>query len=147
MESEQRFWSKVQKTRGCWLWSGSKCEKGYGRFAINRKPNLSHRVSWELSFGKIRDGLFVLHRCDNPSCVRPNHLFLGTQKDNMADMHAKKRAPVGEKHYHAKLRADQVLAIRKMHADGISYDKAAKLFNVHRITIAEVVRRETWKHI
>lgn len=94
---ETRFWSHVDKTGDCWLWTASvfKDRYGYGKFnAASEKPTrvvYAHRFSWELANGPIPDGLWVLHHCDNPPCVRPDHLFLGTQSANVADMHSKGR--------------------------------------------------------
>jgi hypothetical protein len=88
-----RFWAKVDCTKECWTWTASVfTQTGYGQFALTpRKPVNAHRMSWELSFGDIPSGMYVLHKCDNRSCVRPDHLFLGTQKDNMVDMSNKGR--------------------------------------------------------
>lgn len=92
-----RFWSKVHITDGCWLWTGA-LRNGYGRFG-SRPFKYAHRVSWELANGPTGD-LKVLHRCDNPRCVRPDHLFLGTQLDNMRDRSAKGRTAVlSPEHY------------------------------------------------
>lgn len=89
---EERFWAKVDKGDGCWEWTGGRANRGYGHVEPVRGQNRSaHRVSWELTNGPIPDGLWVLHRCDNPPCVRPSHLFLGTHADNMRDMEAKGR--------------------------------------------------------
>lgn len=96
----KRFWSNVKKTRGCWWWVGAKFSNGYGRFWAS-KEYLAHRASWLLINGSVPKGLHVLHHCDNPSCVRPEHLFLGTQKDNMIDMRIKGR---GDKHHYRKMR-------------------------------------------
>lgn len=90
-----RFWSKVDKTSDCWVWIGAKHPTGYGAFGIGQVVHYAHRLSWELVNGPIPDGLFVCHNCpngDNPSCVNPAHLFLGTQVDNMQDMLGKGRA-------------------------------------------------------
>lgn len=96
---EQRFWSKARKTDGCWVWLAGKDKDGYGNFSVGQRatarPVRAHRVAWELTHGSIPDGLFVLHECDNPPCVRPDHLFLGTNQNNMDDMVAKGRGSIG----------------------------------------------------
>ena len=101
---EERFWSKVSKdSTGCWLWTG--CVSGnclkYGTLRKNGLPTKAHRVSWELHFGAIPAGLLVCHRCDVPVCVNPEHLFLGTTKDNIRDMIAKRRH-ISNKKTHCK---------------------------------------------
>ena len=93
--------SYIKDTNGCWIWQKSKIYSGYGYFSINSKMKLAHRVSWNLFCGKISDNLNVLHKCDNPPCVNPDHLFLGSYKDNMDDMRNKGREPdmKGEKQW------------------------------------------------
>lgn len=86
-----RFWAKVRKGEGCWAWTGCRNRKGYGRIATWAGAQLAHRVSWTIHFAAIPSGMLVLHRCDNPACVRPDHLFLGTAQDNTDDMMAKER--------------------------------------------------------
>lgn len=88
---EERFWDKVVKTESCWLWDASVDRKGYGKINHNGKPKSAHRLSYEIAYGPIPEGMFVCHKCDNPPCVRPDHLFIGTNKDNMADMKSKGR--------------------------------------------------------
>lgn len=88
---EDRFWPYVEKTDGCWLWTGRKNRDGYGYVSIDSKPVGAHRIAYSLNVGAIPDGLFVLHRCDTPPCVNPSHLFLGTNTDNMRDASGKGR--------------------------------------------------------
>src|ERR1700722_1599308 len=93
----ERFWSKVQKSEGCWLWIGCRHRQGYGKLHTGGKIGKvvpAHRISWGVNFGPISDGLWVLHKCDNPPCVRPDHLFLGDRKDNMVDCAQKGRLAV-----------------------------------------------------
>ena len=89
-----RFWRYVVKNEeGCWSWIGHKDENGYGRMSVLGKKQRGHRISYTIHFGKIPDKMFVCHRCDNPECTRPDHLFLGTNKDNMKDAYKKGRLP------------------------------------------------------
>ncbi len=140
-----RFFERVKKTDGCWNWIGTLNSSGYGLILVNYKTIRAHRFSWELHNGKITGGLYVLHKCDNPRCVNPDHLFLGTQSDNHADMHAKKRnnQPKGSKSGMAKLDERSVSMIRKGgHTDSFF----AKKFNVSRETIA-YARKRGWRHV
>lgn len=91
---EERFWKKVKKSNisDCWIWSGFKNPHGYGGIEIKGGMALAHRVAWELTYGKVPEELYVLHHCDNPTCVNPSHLFLGTQADNIRDMCLKGRS-------------------------------------------------------
>jgi hypothetical protein len=111
---EVRFWQRVRKDQdGCWRWTGH-CRRtnGYGTIRISEQSKLAHRVSWEMANGPIPDGTFVCHRCDNPPCVNPAHLFLGTVADNAADMVAKGRQAKGDdagprKHIASRPRGDR----------------------------------------
>ncbi len=88
---KERFWSKVLKTASCWLWTASEHGKGYGGFKLDGKTQKASRVSYMMAYGKIPEGMCVLHKCDNRKCVRPSHLFLGTVRDNNIDMMKKGR--------------------------------------------------------
>lgn len=91
-EDQKRFWNKVDKSGDCWIWTSALSGKGYGDFMLNKRHHRAHRLSYELAHGPIQGGLFVLHRCDNKQCVNPEHLFLGTHRDNMDDLVQKNRA-------------------------------------------------------
>lgn len=143
----KRFWAKVIKTDTCWNWRGS-TNNGRGMININGVPKFSSRVSWELSFGKILDGLCVCHKCDNPLCVRPDHLFLGTHKDNMRDAIKKGRfkyPPImkGEENPTAKLNWNIVREIRANKKDTLS--AMAKKYNVCIATIGNIKNYKVWK--
>lgn len=149
MSVEARFWPKVRKGPGCWEWVACRGANGYGRFSISRsKWELAHRASWTLHNGPIPDGLCVLHDCDNPACVRPDHLFLGTNADNTADMDAKGRRRVtpsfGEAHGKAKLTEGDVRAIR---ADSRPEREAAPDYGVSHSTFGKVRARTAWSHV
>lgn len=139
---EERFWKYVDK-RGpdeCWEWQGARTE-GYGTFAPLMHFNVpAHRYSYELHRGPILNDLFVCHHCDNRPCVNPEHLFLGTQKDNMQDMVSKDR------HKH-KLNAEQVIEIRRLSTLGMSQAEIGKQFGVHQSQISSIVLRKTHKHV
>lgn len=112
-----RFWKKVRKTRKCWLWTAARNACGYGLLGRRGESCLAHRVSWELHFGRVPAGLCVLHRCDVPHCVRPSHLWLGKQADNIHDMLRKGRQNYshmyGKRNPRGKLSDAQVSAIRR----------------------------------
>ena len=156
MDLETRFWSKVDKTGDCWIWTGTKTLAGYGRKIINHKAFYTHRLVWELVNGKIPDGMEICHRCDNPSCVRPNHLFLGTQADNTHDAINKKRLNnSGENNGRAKLTLAQVREIKEVYVHSPrgqaiqgkenSQASLASLYNVTRYAIRAIVNGKTWR--
>ena len=145
---EERFWKKVDKSTlsGCWEWMAYKLPQGYGRFRVAGRMQLAHRVSYELTHGPIPDGMFVCHRCDNRGCVNPDHLFLGTQADNLRDMREKGRAApvVGEAHGAARLTEADVLAIR---ADTRTQAAIAADYGVTQPLVNKIKRRKTWAHV
>lgn len=145
-----RFWNKVDKGVGCWVWTATKDRCGYGFFWLNGRHRKAHRVAWTLEHGPIADGLCVLHRCDNPPCVNPAHLFTGTHADNTADKVRKGRekgAP-GGLNPKAKLTREIVRQIRHLVATGQkTRPELARIFGVNPTTIGDIVNRNTWTHI
>ena len=129
---------------GCWLWTGYLDKAGYGVASKRSRPIRCHRLSWELHRGEIPKGLNVLHKCDVRSCCNPDHLFLGTTADNIADKVAKGRQARGEKTNTAKLTADQVTAIRS--ATG-TQRKLATQYGVTQGLISHIITRRAWGHI
>lgn len=148
----ERFWSHVDKGDGCWEWTAARHRAGYGAFGLDRAHmTYAHRYSWELHFGAIPEGLFVCHTCDNPPCVRPDHLFLGTIADNTADMMAKGRRVqgrtyVGEANHNAKLTEAQVREIRSLFGTLPSATLGAR-YGVSGGLIRQIGRREAWRHV
>ena len=153
---EERFWLKVKKTKGCWLWTGYSGGTGYGHVNINTihrkskkrgKTKLisAHRFSYQLHNGIIPEGLCVLHKCDNRMCVNPKHLFLGTKADNTKDMMKKKRNSFKRYgRYNPKLTFNQASKIRKLYSTtGIGMWKLAEKFNVSYPSIWKIIHNKT----
>lgn len=128
---------------GCWNWLGHK-RQGYGFLWVDGSHRRAHRVSWELHFGPIPEGQFVCHHCDVPSCVNPDHLFLGTQTDNLSDMRTKDRGAKGERHGRARLTAEDVEGIRSLHAIGVLGKIIARQFGVSHATVSHIIHRKNW---
>jgi hypothetical protein len=120
---------------------------GYGNVGVWGKTMKTHRLSYFLVYGDIPDGMWVLHHCDNPRCVRPSHLFLGDNSANIADMVAKRRQSYGSQRPEAKLNDRKVGIIRSLYENGQTQDQIAKRFGVASATIGTIVRREAWKHV
>lgn len=145
------FYSKFKKAEGCWEWTGAKKPSGYGNFFWEGKYWSAHRFSYTLHIGVIPDGDVVCHRCDNPGCVNPAHLFVGTQLKNITDMITKGRGgPAtrkGASHLNAKLTDEQVQGIRKQRRAGETLKSIAKDFGVSEATVSLITRGKTWTHL
>ncbi len=162
-----RFWEHVNKNGPtiradlgpCWIWTTveKSSKRTYGSIVVRAKPRLvvsTHRFSWELHYGPIPESLCVLHKCDNPPCVNPDHLFLGDHRDNALDMFSKGRYPdtanypYGERQHLAKLREADVRDIRSRHASG---ERPASIHRDYKFVsysvVQSVIRRVTWKHV
>ena len=148
-KTENRFWSFVCKCdiNECWLWTGAKFKDNYGAFWVDGKSVRAHRVSYELAKGKITDGLCVLHKCDNPLCVNPNHLFMGSDADNVRDCATKNRRnySYGENNGSAKLSGEDILRIRELLLIGISTKEIGNMYGVSQQSISLINTNKTWK--
>lgn len=145
---QERFWAKVEKGAGCWEWRAHRIPTGYGTFEFDGRTVGAHRVAYQLCVGPIPGGLCVCHHCDNPGCVRPDHLFVATRKENMADMVRKGRSAVGERQGHARLTNDHVVEIRRLYAAGeTTYIQLANQFGVSDSVVSRIVKRQAWAHV
>lgn len=147
------FWAQVDKTGECWVWTGAYpggvYGRRYGRFGFAGRKYAAHRFSWRIANGPVPNGMHVLHRCDNPSCVNPAHLFLGTHTDNMHDMFRKGRRRIvrGKEQGTAKLDDEGVLAIRAKYAAGVRQVDLAAEFGIDQTTVSKIVLRKAWAHV
>ncbi len=152
-----RFLSKVKKTKSCWIWMHGK-NKGYGIFWANGKTIRAHRISYVFFKGRIPKKMLVCHLCDNPSCVNPGHLFLGTPRDNIQDSISKKRFPgiianrknlaKGTRVNTAKLKDSDIVKIRRMYLNGkFTQKQLSKKFGVNQQSVSGIVLNQTWRHV
>lgn len=153
---QSRFWANVEKTDTCWLWTGymtGPTEK-YGYITVHGKSYRAHRLAWEIAYGPIQDDLLVCHHCDVRRCVNPEHLFLGTQTDNLRDCFNKGRSPMnkdlsrwrlkGEDNHKTTLKSDEIRAIRSSQK---TVKELSIEYHVTLRTIYNIIQRKTWRHL
>lgn len=154
---EARFWRRVDRngpihsTLGaCWVWTGGKFDNSYGAIYVDGKSKKAHHFSWTYHYGPFSSALCVLHKCDNPSCVNPHHLFLGSKADNSTDMVRKGRQTKGEQHSRAKVTEEMVKVIRSEYVWRSSTHGTyglAKKYGLSQYCIMSIIQRKTWKHV
>lgn len=141
--AKTRFWNNVAKSPSCWLWTGSITGAKYGRIYVDGKIVYAHRYSYSLNIGPITNNLFVLHKCDNTICVNPEHLFLGTQSENVRDKVAKLRQPHGERHWNASLSNDVIRDMRELYGTGQYLQKElSEKFGVSKQHVSRIINSE-----
>lgn len=145
--SEADFWAKVQKDDGCWLWMGRIGRGGYGEAYFKGQGRSAHRLSYELAVGEIPPGKWVLHHCDVPLCVRPDHLYAGTVVDNVRDSVVRKRNAFGSRNGNALLTEAQITDIKQLARAGWLHREIAKKYGVDRAQISHIVIGRAWRHV
>ncbi len=144
ISDRMEFLSEPVTESGCRIWTGTINAAGYGTISFKNKPNLAHRLSYELTYGEIPEGMKACHKCDTPSCINPNHLFLGTQRENLEDMARKKRGAVGND-YNRSILTDE--DVRKIRCDNRLQRVIAEEYGMKRTSIAAIKNGRTWKHV
>jgi hypothetical protein len=150
-ENMDRLWKNTDRSTGCWIWLGLKSQKGYGSISYQGKGVRTHRLAWQLTNGQIPPGMMVCHSCDNPSCINPDHLFLGTNSDNQKDRVSKGRKnrgefKKGESHWCSKLTRAQVDEMRRIRqTTGLSESKLAKMFGIGKSQSHNILIGNGWK--
>jgi len=143
------FWSHVRKD--CWCYTATRSHAGHGHLKRHANGHYkhfqAHAYSWIIHFGEIPDGLCVLHKCDNPCCVNPEHLYLGTRRQNNEEASRKGRTAKGETHYAAKLSNDTVIEMRRLYSDGHTQKALAQKYGIGQGLVSRVVRRKSWEHV
>ncbi len=147
---------KLDQDTGCHVWTGGRNNHGYGKLYADGEKRYAHRLAWELENGPIPDGLHVCHQCDNPPCVNPTHLFIGTRYDNLRDAASKGRCgpqryhdryPYGELVGNSKLKDTDVIDIRRRLVTGEMQVTLAREYGVHKTLISCIARRTIWRHL
>jgi hypothetical protein len=143
-----RWASRVEIGDGCWGWHGSTNDKGYPHLKVAGTVELAHRVGYRLLVGPIPAGMFLCHHCDNPGCVKPGHMFIGTHDDNMRDMVSKGRACKGERQPNSKLTENAAREIKRLLRAGERTSRSiAAQFGIHEQTVAGIKQGRTWRHV
>jgi hypothetical protein len=153
-DDPSEFWCRADQTGGpdaCWIWLGGLTRSGYGqaKWAINgvRRPFKAHQIAFAVTAGCLPRGQVIRHSCDNPRCVNPVHLVLGSQAENMADMVRRGRSAKGEGHSQAKLTEQQVIEIRRLRTLGYSQRVIGVMFGVSRSAISDIASGKNWRHL
>jgi hypothetical protein len=153
-ENFEKYFDPIVIHDACWLWKGCRDKDGYGKLTVMRpsgkssyRPVGAHRISWEIHFGEIPEGMLVLHRCDTPRCVNPAHLFLGTPNDNMQDKVKKKRHSFGTKNGIAKLTESDVIKILSGEKTWTRARELALELGVTPENVSMIMHRKSWKHM
>jgi CDGSH-type Zn-finger protein len=150
MTKTERIINRIEKSpNGCWVWKGKITPNGYGQMKTDGKTEYVHRIMYEENVSPITDGLCICHKCDNKPCCNPAHLFIGTQKENIADMIRKGRRPTlhGSAHGMHKLREEDVLNIREMLKNGAVGAEVGRQYKVSPVLISKIRLRKIWRHI
>lgn len=162
-----RFWRKVSLSSPserypgigkCWIWEGAKTKEGYGKFTHSGKSHGAQRMSFEIHERKLKQGEYACHKCDNPSCVRPDHIFPADQKGNLEDMTRKGRrvnfiklnphlAARGSKVANSKITESDVIEIKRMRAEGMKQIEIGRIFGIQQITVSNILTGKTWRHV
>jgi len=152
---EKRFWKYTDRRSSseCWNWTGPLLNSGYSQLGVGSESNgtravrMGHRISWLIHFGEVPEEKMVLHKCDNRKCVNPNHLYLGTHKENMQDAYNRMTMSRGEQHHNAKLTKEKVIELRNRYADGESIRSLSRSFKLDRATVKAAAIRKTWRQV
>ena len=151
MNKINRFMKYVDKGDFCWTWTGGKYYNGYGQFYEGPNKICAHRFSYKIFKGSIPSGKLVLHKCDNRQCVNPDHLFIGTQKDNILDMVKKGRrvhsSRVGENNGRTVLKEKDIVKIRKDYKSGVSVKNICKSYKLSETQIYRIIKKQSWSHV
>lgn len=146
-EQIERFWSNVDKSGDCWIWMGVIASQGYGVVGFGKQQYKAHRIAYFLKHGPFKNSLLCCHKCDNPKCVNPDHIFTGTHHDNAVDAFSKGRRAVGEKCNLSKLTNDEVLQIVSLHKQGLSDCEIGRRFGIVSSGVRYILTGKSWRHV